>query len=157
MRRPRGRPAAAGFTLLEIAAVIAILSILVSLAVPVYSLYVYRAREAEALVQLETIAYLQEVRVLERGAPIALPANPPEVPSGAPARFERHPDWVDLGLRIEGPVYFSYRVELTEAKPGEAPGFVVHAEGDVDGDGAPTRYVLRSEDLDVARREVVAP
>lgn len=142
----RRGPARTGFTLLELTAVLSILSLLVSLAIPVYSVYVSRARAAEALLQVETIAYLEEVRVLELGAPIALPANPSEVPGPQPARFRADPAWADLGLRIEGPVYFQYRVALD----GE-DHYVVTARGDVDGDGRVTRVTLSSRDLEVHR------
>lgn len=136
-----------GFSLLELSAVLTIMGLLVSIAVPAYTVYVHRARASEALLQLETIAYLEEVRVLELGAPIALPPNPSRIPGPTPARFESQPAWADLGLRIEGPVYFQYRVEL------EGPDhFTAIALGDVDGDGRVTRLDLNSRDLRLRRR-----
>lgn len=140
------RSAARAFTLLELAAVLAIISILASLAVPTYVAYVHRAREVEALIQIETIAYLEEVRVLELGAPIALPRNPSTLPRRGPARFERQPEWLDLGLGLEGPVYFQYRVDLDGSDH-----FVATAVGDVDGDGVVTRVTLGSRDLELKR------
>ena len=138
--------AARGFTLLELTAVLTIIAILVSMAVPVYTVYLHRARGTEALLQLETISYLEEVRVLELGAPIALPPNPTRVPGLTPHPFEPHPAWADIGLRIEGPMYFQYRVDVDSDDH-----FTVHATGDVDGDGRPTRLWLSSRDLRVHR------
>ncbi|MEL7371600.1 MAG: prepilin-type N-terminal cleavage/methylation domain-containing protein [Myxococcota bacterium] len=135
-----------GFSLLELAVVLTILSMLVSLAVPTYTTYVHRAREAEAFLQVETIAYLEEVRVLELGAPIALPPNPSSRPGPRPAMFEQQSAWSDLGLRIEGPLYFQYRVDLEGSDH-----FIVTALGDVDGDGEFTRVTLSSQDLVVRR------
>ena len=135
-----------GFSLLELAAVLTIISLLVSLALPAYSHLVFRAREAEAFVQLETIAYLQEVRVLEMGAPIPCPKNPSVMPGRSPGRFEAHPAWADIGLIVTGPVFFQYQVELD----GD-DHFVVRAAGDPDGDGLITKFSLHSKNMDLIR------
>ena len=143
----RRRSRSVGFTLLELTAVLTIIGIFVSMAIPVYTVYVHRARASEALLQLETIAYLEEVRVLELGAPIALPPNPSVIPGPRPRRFEAHPAWADVGLRVEGPMYFQYRVELDGTDH-----FTAHAVGDVDGDGVFTRLWINSRDLRLHRQ-----
>ena len=137
-----------GFTLMELSVVLTIMSILVATAVPVYSMYVHRARGAEAFLQLETIAYLEEVRVLELGAPIALPPNPIPMPGPTPARLQRHPAWADLGFRTDGRLYFQYRVDLE----GD-DHFKATALGQNGGDRGFTRITLTSRDFDI-RREV---
>lgn len=143
MRRARG------FTLLEMMAVLAIIALLTSMAVPAYSTYVARARGAEAALQVETIAYLEEVRVLELGAPIACPKTPAARPSTQPLRFVPGREFRDLGVSIESRVYFQYWVVLSDDAHYE-----VFAEGDPDGDGRAIRYRLSSRDLELRREEV---
>lgn len=131
-RVPR-RKTPRGFTLLELTSVLAVISILISLAVPTYRVYLDRARATEAAVNLETIAYLQQVTILERGRPIACPANPREVPAPL-ALFEAMPEWEELGFEPEGKMRFQYRVETK----GDA--FVVYATADLDQDGERSEY-----------------
>lgn len=140
---------AKGFTLLELMTVLTIIAVLTSMAVPMYGAYVHRARVAEAYLQVETIAYLEEVRVLELGAPIALERNPPTRPGTQPGHFRSTEAWRDLGLDVSSRVYFQYWVELD----GE-DHYTVFAEGDPDGDGRPLRVTLSSRDLELSRGEV---
>ncbi len=126
-----------GFTLLELACVVTVISILVSLAVPNYRVYRDRALAAEATVNIETIAYLEQVTILERGAPVACPPNPAEIPAPT-ARFAAMPAWQRVGFAPEGKVRFQYRVETK----GEA--FTVVAVGDVDQDGVRSEYRIDS-------------
>lgn len=130
-----------GFTLLELACVVTVISILVSLAVPNYRVYRDRALATEAAVNVETIAYLELVTMLERGAPIACPANPAQVPAPL-ARFESNDAWARLGFAPEGQVRFQYRVEATPET------FVVVATGDLDQDGIQSEYRLDSTTME---------
>ena len=137
------------FTLLELMAVLTIMALLTSMAVPVYSTYVNRARDAEAILQVETIAYLQEVRVLELGAPIACPKTPAQRPGTRPVPFVPGDAFQDLGFATTSHVYFQYWVELDADEH-----YTVFAEGDPDGDGRGLRYRLSSRDLELSREAV---
>lgn len=135
-----------GFTLLELMVVVSIIAVLVAMAVPQYSMYVYRARATEAAISVETIAYLEQVRILELGEPIACKANPTDVPGAVPKRFELRPDWEDLGLRVDSRVFFQYEVVTSTA--GD---FIVTAQGDPEGDGTRLKYRLSSTDMKLRR------
>jgi len=73
------RPLQRGFTLLELMIVTAIIGILVSLAVPSYQAYVYRAKAAEIILVMDKIhgvlAGLQAETGATLGSPIAIQPN----------------------------------------------------------------------------------
>lgn len=135
-----------GFTLLELCFVVGIIGILASIAIPNYSVYTYRARSTEALIALESIGYLERVRVLELGDTIACEARPETVPT-APVEFVQTEAWKDLGFKMAGPVRFQYEVE----KRGEK-SFVAHARADLDGDGVRSEYTLDGDTLRMAQQ-----
>ena len=126
-----------GFTLLELACVVAIISILIQIAVPNYQAYRYRAMETEALVNIETIAYFQQVAILERGHPLDCPKNPGSIPHPR-APFELRPQWQALGFKPLGLVRHQYEVKTDGLE------FSVWARGDLDGDGMRSEHVLES-------------
>jgi prepilin-type N-terminal cleavage/methylation domain-containing protein len=135
----RSGEAARGFTLIELACVVAIISILISASVPVYRVYLDRARSAEAVVNVETIAHLEHLAFLETGAFVACAPNPEALPRPkAPFRVDEA--WDALGFRPTSQVRFRYAVEVDR----DAERFVVRAEGDVDGDGRASAYTIDS-------------
>jgi hypothetical protein len=135
-----------GFSLIELCCV-GILSILTSISALNYQVYVRRARATEALTQVESLAYLEQVRILEVGAPIACGPTPKTIPArGERALFEEDVCWRDLGFRVLGRVRFQYRTETSSAS-----GFSVEARGDLDGDGIASRYTIDSETMELSR------
>jgi prepilin-type N-terminal cleavage/methylation domain-containing protein len=136
-----------GFTLLELCFVVGLIGILASIAIPNYSIYTQRARATEALISLESIGYLQRVRVLEIGETIACEAQPRELPGVEGADFVPSDAWKDLGFKMVGRVRFQYEVE----KRGEK-SFVAHARADLDGDGARAEYTLDGDTMRVTQR-----
>lgn len=136
-----------GFSLIELCCVVGIISILVSLSVADYAIYVRRSQATEAQVNIETLGYLEQVRILELGAPIACSATPREMPLvHRPVFFETDRCWRDLGFRLRGRVRFQYET----VRSGEH-GFQVVARGDLDGDGEPTIFTLDSAGMNTSR------
>lgn len=131
-----------GFTLIELCFVVGLIGILASLAIPNYVVYQQRARATEALIALESIAYLQRVRVLEVGETIACEAQPATLPPAQGVEFVQTESWKDLGFKMMGPVRFQYEVE----KRGEK-SFVAHARADLDGDGELSQYSIDGDTL----------
>jgi prepilin-type N-terminal cleavage/methylation domain-containing protein len=136
-----------GFTLIELCLVISIISILTSLGTASYAVYVSRARAAEAVVNVETLAYLEQARILDTGAPIACAVEPATIPAvGQPAAFSSTTCWRDLGFKPTSRVRFQYSAEVPEGRR-----FVVRARGDLDGDGAPSEYWIDSATMKLDR------
>jgi prepilin-type N-terminal cleavage/methylation domain-containing protein len=136
-----------GFTLIELCCVVGIISILLSIAVTDYGVYLRRSRATEAQVNLETIAYLEHVRILELGAPIACSATPEKMPApDESVFFPADRCWKDLGFRPRGRVRFQYETERYGEKR-----FRAIARADLDGDGTPTIYTLDSAGMNLSR------
>ena len=73
--RPRGSPAARGFTLVELMITIAVIAILVGVAWPSYESYVRRSKRATAQSALMTIANREQAHLLDlRGYTTSLAA-----------------------------------------------------------------------------------
>lgn len=136
-----------GFTLIELCLVVGITSILLSLGTASYSVYVTRARAAEAAVNVETLAYLEQAHILDRGAPIACAAEPASIPiAGAPTHFTPSECWRQLGFKPTARVRFQYSAEVPEGRR-----FVVRARGDLDGDGTAGEHWIDSATMKLER------
>lgn len=132
-----------GFTLIELACVVAIISALISLAVPNYLVYRHQAYEAEARINLETIAYLEHAAILDDGRPIACPKNPASIPRPT-LLFESAEAWRNLGFKPLGRVRFQYQVEV------DGDRFIVSARGNLDGDDAASSHAIDSRTMQLA-------
>lgn len=137
-----------GFTLVELAFVLAVLGILVSTTVPAFQLSVRRAQAAEAPLMLEQIVNSELAYRRDHGKFRACAASGAAVPAGTTAVFDEGADgWRELGIASEGPVRFVYRVELDE------DSFRAIAEGDLDGDGATSRFTLDGRTLTLSTQD----
>jgi len=141
---PKSNDKQAGFTLLELMIVVAIVGVLSALAMPAFRGYVMRTRTAEAPVFLGEIRQRQESYRAEFAQYCAVAANP-SAPSVEPVGFDATVgDWPMLGANPDGPVRFSYSVLVGTPGVPAIGGiglnatnytFVAHAVGDLDGDG----------------------
>ncbi|GEM_PF-2098669 len=127
--------AAGGFTLIELCYVVTVITVLTAVTVPVYDVLLRRARAHEAHAVLHDVAHAQLRHHRDRGTYVDCPvADPVPDPTG---RFPvGRACWKELGVIVEGEVRFRYGTETSDE------GFTVIGEGDLDGDGETSRFVL---------------
>lgn len=135
-----------GFTMIELAFVLAILAVLLTVTVPSYQVLIRRAQAAEAPTMALAIAHAELQHHRDHGRYLACPATGP-VPI-SPGPFPAgEACWKALGIDVGGVVRYRYGVTL------EDQDFVVLAEGDLDRDGQGSRYVVRGSRLEVEVEE----
>ena len=138
-----------GFTILELAVVVALLSLLAVLAVPAFNTVMKRAHLGEARVVMEGIAHAQLEYYRDHGKFRACAASPAAVPTRPDVFFDATRDgWSDIGFDVEGYVHFQYAVEVKK------DAFTVVAVGDLDGDGESSRLTVDHTLKYVAEREL---
>jgi type IV pilus assembly protein PilA len=124
----------AGFTLIELMLVVAIIGALAAIAVPAFLRYQLRAKRSEAYSNLAAIAKAEESYYATNGVYWNTGVS---MPGPAPNTSKRQ--WTPaadtafspIGFRPEGNVYFDYDVNTACG----ASCFTATAYGDVDGDG----------------------
>jgi type IV pilus assembly protein PilA len=161
------RQSAKGFTLVELMVVVAVLGVLSAIAIVSYQRYAQRAKVTEAYNLLGMIRMRQESYRSEfsqycdvsgaGGTSGAMPSTtqPASAPGRTAADWGTPPnEWIALGVRPTGPVYFRYAA--VAGNPGVVPGFggglgysaspnqdawwAAHAYGDLDGDGTRSTF-----------------
>lgn len=165
-----GRRRTAGFTLIELMMVIAILSILTTMAILSYNNYVNKARSQEmlkmtALIQGQQQQYFRRYgRYVDTGTPGVSfwpqPLNgslrPWGIDCSSATLTAEQKAWCDLEMRPEGDVYYSYNTTgwndlKTDASipvgmgiPNGERWWVVTALGDRNGDGVYATFRIHS-------------
>ena len=131
-----------GFTLIELAFVLAVLGVLVSLTVPGYRAITLRSRAAEAPLCLEALADSELRYFRDHGSFVAVPPTPSSPPKATSVKIDAAaPGLAELGFRWDGAVRYQYEVVL------EKGGFRAIARGDLDGNGKQSTYALRGDTL----------
>ncbi len=131
----RNRPR--GFTLIELAFVLALIGLLSAVATSDYAGMMRRGRTLEARSLLQSIDAAERAYYRDHGQYIAGAPSTESVPRGKREPFnDAASGWHELGIRPEGPVYYRYQVTLTDK------GYVAQAEGDLNGDGVTSLFKL---------------
>ena len=136
LRRPPSRRA--GFTLIELMIVVAIIGILAALAIPNFLDFQLRSKVSEVRFNLKAITTAQHSNFARSGRYLAAAATPPGVPGpqkrvwagGGVAGFDV------LGWSPVGNVYFTYQIDVDAT----ATAFTIGAQGDLDGNGTPSEF-----------------
>lgn len=140
--RNQVRRQAAGFTLIELMIIVALIGVLATVAMPSYRLLTLRAKTAERPLMLTTIKQaVQDIYVRQDALPppgfINAPANPPGPPTSYKRIFNRTlggwPSILPPEAGIEGTLYYSYTAWVQDI-PGGASMFFIQADGDLDAD-----------------------
>ncbi len=128
----RRGPIRAGFTLLELMMVVAVLGVLAAIAIPLLASYQLRSKSAEAKTNLGALRVLEEGFYGEYQVYRSANAEPAAIPGAVAAIFDDiNSDFGPLGFAPEGRVYFSYGVAVSD----DGSGFTADAAADIDADG----------------------
>lgn len=137
-----------GFTLIELMMVVAIITILAAVAIPLVSKYLKKSKTSEASLNLRKIydgevAYYSEEHTDSSGGLLSkvFVAFSPE--PAIPTDNKQTGNWDANGWGIikfssESPVMYSYSVEIDGVDL--TASFTARAQGDIDGDGATSLF-----------------
>lgn len=151
------------FTLIEILIVIAIISVLMSLAVPQYRKYQWKAKSTEVKVILSAIASMQEAYSSEKGVFLTSNWNP----GGASSKkrsWNKSGNLENIVFSVKGGVFCDYAVakgdysrnpegaspEDGETEATDAVDITMISRCDIDGDGKYAYYTITDETTEVS-------
>jgi prepilin-type N-terminal cleavage/methylation domain-containing protein len=145
----------AGFTLIEIMMVTAIIAILGAIAIPRFLEFQFRARSVEPRLILGIIQNAQANFYAANDCYMDVVPNPPVVPAGQAVPFDTtitniQPctpgaaiSFQDMDIDIGSFLFYQY--QCTALNPGGDVGYACDAEGDIDVDGTTSVWALCSD------------
>lgn len=150
-RNPRRQ---AGFTLLELMIVVAVIGILAAIAIPNFQRYQYRARRGEGFTNLASLARTQRSYHAEFNRYLGVAPSPADALGPTPADWEAtaQNEFNTLGWKPDGDVLFRYDTNASDIDAGCCQGcFTATAYSDIDGNGFVAAVMLVSPNIaDVA-------
>lgn len=136
----------AGFSLIELMVVIAIVAILSTVAIPHFLGFQMRARQTEAYSNLGAIRACEEGYRAENDVYLDATQSPAAgALDGTPdpwADNDANGNWTAMGFAPDGEVRYKYSVTLIGGAGGVPPGYRVIARGDVDNNGQGVDIVI---------------
>ena len=157
--RNKGQRAQAGFTLIELMIVVAIIGALSAVAIPSFLKYLQKAKTTEAFQQLEKIYNGARIYFMDqRTGKNQVQPIPPQFPESNPitpvvtccsgtsdrctptTNYWTSPTWKELQFSISDPHYFRYSIESSGA--GVNAAFTARAHADLDCDGEESTFEM---------------
>ncbi len=140
----------------EAAAGVALVGAVLAAAIPAFFENLHASRLAEPIGGLNRLATRATVLAAGRAAEVAYPESAPLTPAEVPAGRQvtdppgtwSHPSWRQLGFEWTVPHAYSFAFESRNAQGHST--FSARAEGDLDGDGLRSLFVIRGETRDGA-------
>lgn len=120
----------AGFSLVELMVVVAVIGILAAIAIPNFQRFQMRAKSSEAKTNIAAIRTAQEAYAAESNGYVSALPQPASVPGPRAVAFgAANAGFEEIGWLPEGKVFFNYAITTT----ADAAGFNVGAQADIDG------------------------
>ncbi len=151
--------ATAGFTLIEMVIVVAILGLLSAIAIPNFINYSLRAKTAEAFLLIGSIVTSEETFAAEFENYVAVTPHPATVPGSRKVVWTNRPcstdctrktpasctEYTCIGFEPPARVYFQYATTRVMASAGVPPEYSVGAAADLNEDGVNGTFAYRSK------------
>ena len=139
----------AGFSLVELMIVVAVIAILATIAINNFYAISRRSKTSEVLTNLGTIRTGQESYRAEYDLYLAVGAWPAVTPPASGVLWEtvaiqESTGFKSIGFAVDGVVRYRYQV-IVAAVAGTPPYFTVTANGDLDDDGLDAVYIVAND------------
>jgi type IV pilus assembly protein PilA len=155
------KPRSAGFSLIELMIVVAIISVLATIAIPNFMKFSMKAKTSEASGNLNAIRMAQDSYRSENDVYLDCTAGPAAGGTDCtPDAWDSPAGFVAIGYEPDGSVRYQYDVDVTAGGAGVPPHFMASALGDLDEDGLSCVFAIATADTEypkIRKNPTVAP